>query len=156
MRLRADYMRRCVELAEVAQRHGDAPVGALIVKANQIIAEGVECVGTRLDVTAHAEIEAIRTACQALESLDLTGCVLYTTAEPCWMCSYAIRQAGIREVVIGAPVPQVGGATSVYPILSDSQIGRWPTPPKIVWSTLSPGSDTLQQKQKVGDLGEDI
>jgi tRNA(adenine34) deaminase len=151
-----DYMQRCIELARVAQQNGDAPVGALIVRAGQMIAEGVESVKARLDITAHAEIEAIRIACRTLESPDLSGCVLYTTAEPCWMCSYAIRQTGIREVVIGTPILQVGGVTSLHPILTDPQIRHWLAPPVIVWSEMRTGCDALGKKQKAGDVQENI
>jgi len=130
------YMQRCIELAQRARQSTDTPVGSLIVRNNQIIGEGVEAVRTRLDVTAHAEIEAIRQACHNLHSLDLTGSVLYTTAEPCWMCSYAIRQTRITQVVVGATVPSVGGLSSRHPILIDPDIECWPSPPLVTCGVL--------------------
>lgn len=112
-------MQLCIELARVAKRSGDAPVGALIVRDGHVMAEAVKSVKAHLDITAHPEIEAIGIACHSLTSLNLSGCVLYTTAAPYWLCSYAIRQTGISEVVIGAPVLRMGGVTSMRPILSD-------------------------------------
>lgn len=148
-------MQRCIELARIARQKGDAPVGALIVRSGQVIAEGVESVKAQMDITAHAEIVAIRIACQTLESLDLGACILYTTAEPCWMCSYAIRATGIREVVIGAPVPEVGGVTSRHAVLSDPQVSRWPAPPRTVWSKLRVASEVRRQQIEAGGIGEE-
>lgn len=148
------YMQRCIELARVAQQGGETPVGALIVHEGVVIAEGIESVKSRLEITAHAELEAIRIACQTLKSLDLSGCVLYTTAEPCWMCSYAIRQTGIAEVVIGTPVPEVGGVTSSHPILADRQIVRWPAPPRIVWSEMRGDCEAMRQQPTANGFGD--
>lgn len=136
----------------MAKQKGHARVGALIVRAGQVIAEGVESVWVRLDITAHAELEAVCLACQTLESLDLNGCILYTTAEPCWMCSYAIRTTGIREVLIGTPAPEAGGVTSMHPILSEPQIGCWAAPPRTVWSELRADCEALRRKQEANDF----
>jgi tRNA(adenine34) deaminase len=144
-----DYMRRCIELAEMARQSGDTPVGSLIVHRTQVIAEGVDAVKARLDITAHAEVEAIRKACQALNSLDLRGCVLYTTTEPCWMCSYAIRQAGISGMIIGNAIPWGGGVTSRYPILlSHVEIESWSAPPTVTCSILRTECEKLNRKQR--------
>ena len=107
-------MRRAIALAEFALRNGDTPVGSLVVRETKIIAEGVEAVKKEMDVSAHAELIAIRNACLALQTLDLSGCVLYTTAELCWMCSYAVRQTCVGKVVIGRATPRVGGISSNY------------------------------------------
>jgi tRNA(adenine34) deaminase len=124
-------MRRCIALARIARQRGDAPVGALIARDGQVIAEASERVDSALDVTGHGELVAVNRACQTLGTLDLSGCVLYTSAEPCLMCSYAIRQTGIGRVVFGAEVPAVGGVTSRYPILVATDIPGWPAPPAI-------------------------
>ena len=128
------WMQRCLQLAQEAQERGEAAVGAVIVRDNALLAEASEQVNTRLDVTGHAELIAIRQTCQALGTIDLRGCTLYTNVEPCWMCSFAIRETGISEVVIGAPVADIGGATSSYPILTDLSINGWRTPPTVSWS----------------------
>ena len=129
-------MRRCIDLARLARQRGDAPVGALIVRDGQVIAEAGERVDSALDIAGHAEVLAIRLACEVLGSLDLTGCSLYTSAEPCVMCGFAIRQTGIGRVVFGAPVPDVGGVTSRYPILLAPDVPGWPEPPIVVAGVL--------------------
>jgi len=126
------YMRHCCQLAEEAVRGGDAPVGSLVLRDSQIIAEGVEGVRAQMDVTAHAEILAIRPACTVLGTLDLTGTTLYTTTEPCAMCSYAIRQTRISQVVIEKRTEKGGGVTSQYSILSDSSFPSGAPPPIII------------------------
>ena len=96
------YMRLCVALAWRARDTNDTPVGSLIVQGGAIVAEGVEAVRGHWDVTAHAEIEALRAACKKIGSLDLAGSTLYTSVEPCVMCAYAIRLARVSMVVAGA------------------------------------------------------
>ena len=88
------HMRRCIELARQAMEHGDSPVGSLIVDHDEIVSEGVEAVRARHDATAHAEMEALRTAFQRRRSRDLTGCTLYTSTEPCARTSTPIFCAG--------------------------------------------------------------
>jgi len=139
------YMRRCIELAELARQTGDFPVGALIVRDSRIVSEATEAVRANLDVTAHAEILAIRQACAVLKSNDLSGCTLYTTAEPCWMCSYAIRQTGIAQLIIGTTVPNVGGGSSKYPLLTDSEITCWPPPPTVLFGILGEECERLRR-----------
>ena len=73
------YMRWCLELAETTARAGDTAVGALIVCGDDVVAEGVERTRTTPDPTAHAEVEAIREACQHLDTVDLRGCSLCIT-----------------------------------------------------------------------------
>lgn len=127
-----EYMRRCHQLAEKAVRGGDTPVGSLVMRDGQIIAEGVEGVKAQMDVTAHAEIIAIRKTCAALGTIDLSGTTLYTTTEPCLMCSYAIRQTRISRVVIEERTGKGGGVTSRYPILKDESFPVGGPPPEIV------------------------
>lgn len=119
-----DLMRRCLELGRIATRKGDAPVGSLIVSDGRIIAEGIESVKSKNDPTAHAEIEAIREACRKLNRLDLSGATLYTNIEPCWMCSYAIRQTRIGKVVFGSRNVETGGASSKFVVLRHEKLKR--------------------------------
>jgi len=84
-------MRRAIALARIALANGDTPVGSLVVHKRKVIAEGIESVKTQMDVSGHAELIAIRNACSALQTFDLSGCMLCTTAEPCFMCSHALR-----------------------------------------------------------------
>lgn len=116
------FMRHCLALARIAAQHGDAPVGSVLVMDGQIIAEGIESVLQKNDPTAHAEIGAVRPACLKLKTLNLTGSVLYTNVEPCWMYSYAIRQTGISRVVFGTSHVDVGGVYSAFPVLRDRRL----------------------------------
>jgi len=76
-------MRRCLALGRAALEAGEVPVDALIVRGDVVLGEGQEGVRTLLDPSAHAEVQAVRAACRKLGSVDLSGCTLYTTVEPC-------------------------------------------------------------------------
>lgn len=131
------YMRRCLELAEAAGRAGDTPVGAVIVRGDEVIGEGIERTRAARDPSAHAEVEAIRQACQRLDTLDLRGCSLYSTVEPCVLCGYAIRRTGIAHVFYGVPAGQAGALTSAYAILADRELDGWPSVPQITKGVLA-------------------
>lgn len=130
------YMRHCLALAEQAWQAGNIPVGSLIVRQGQVIATASELLPQTPDVIGHAEVLAVRLACQQLQTLDLHDCVLYTTAEPCWMCSYAIRETKIQMVVIGAETKEVGGISTNYPLLIAQDIAVWGPPPQIIAGVL--------------------
>lgn len=129
-------MRRCLELAQLAKETGDSPVGSLIVDDGGVVAEGVEAVRARGDVTAHAEIEALRTAFVARGSRDLTGCTLYTSVEPCVMCAYAIRLARIGLVVAGARSHESASAIGGFTVLTDATLLPHHPPPIVVRDVL--------------------
>ena len=131
------FMRRCLELAEVAALAGDTAVGAVIVRGGEVVAEGVERTRQTLDPSAHAEVDAIRQACRHLETLDLSGCSLYSTVEPCVLCGYAIRRTGLARVVYGVPAGQAGACTSSYAILADRELEGWPQVPEITGGVLA-------------------
>ncbi|MBN2646961.1 MAG: nucleoside deaminase [Thiotrichales bacterium] len=93
------FMQRAIALSiEKMQQGCGGPFGAVIVKDGQVIAEGFNQVTSQNDPTAHAEISAIRQACQQLQTFDLHGCQLYTSCEPCPMCLSAICWARIDQV----------------------------------------------------------
>ena len=95
----ADHMRRAIELSQEMMRSGHGgPFGAVVVKNDTIIAEGSNQVTSSNDPTAHAEVVAIRRACQALATFDLTGCEIYTSCEPCPMCLSAIYWARLDRI----------------------------------------------------------
>ena len=129
-------MRRAIALARIALANGDIPVGSLVVDKHKIIGEGFEAVKKHMDVSGHGELIAIRNACSALQTFDLSGCTLYSTAEPCFMCSYAVRQTRIGRLVIGRATPKVGGISSNHPVLTDPQIPGWGEPPEIISGVL--------------------
>ena len=130
------YMWRCIALAREAKARGDVPVGSLVARGGVVIAEVSERLPTGGDIVGHAEVLAVREACFALGTLDLSGCALYTTAEPCFMCAYAIREAGVRLVVFGTATAGVGGVTSSHPILTDATITNWREPPEVIQGIL--------------------
>lgn len=93
------FMRIAIRLAEQNVKNAlGGPFGAVIVRDGKIIAKSANKVTTTLDPTAHAEISAIRLACKALKSFDLTGCVIYTSCEPCPMCLSAIYWARLDAI----------------------------------------------------------
>jgi tRNA(adenine34) deaminase len=130
------FMNSCIELAKMAQKRGDSPVGSVIVLNDLIIGEGIEGGKTFSDITFHAEIESIRKSTQFLKSQDLSRCTLYTTHEPCIMCSYVIRHVRIKCIVMAIRVPETGGFSSAYPLLLDKTIATWGRPPELVTGVL--------------------
>ncbi len=128
----AFYIQKCIELARISKERGESPVGSIVVRNSKIIGEGIESVKSRNDLSFHSEIEAIRDACQYLGHRNLSDCVLYTTHEPCIMCSYIIRQTGIKKVVFGISSDEIGGYSSKLPVLKDESVKRWKTLPEII------------------------
>lgn len=129
-------MQECIKLALVAKGHGDFPVGSIVVKDGKIIGSGFEASRAHSDITFHAEIESIRAATRYLGSQDLSQCCLYTTHEPCIMCSYVVRHTGINTVVIGLMTGESGGFSSQLPVLIDTTIKKWGKPPVLITGIL--------------------
>ena len=110
-------MRLALELAQRASAAGEVPVGALLVRDDEIIGEGWNCpIGTH-DASAHAEIQALRAAGRRVGNYRLPGTRLYVTLEPCVMCAGAIIHARVERVVYGAPDPKAGACGSVFDLL---------------------------------------
>ncbi len=104
-----DPMRRALDVARQATADGEVPVGAVIMRGNEIIAVAANATRTGKDPTAHAEIVAIRTACAALGTDRLSDCDLWVTLEPCAMCAGAVSHARIARLYYAAPDPKGGG-----------------------------------------------
>lgn len=96
-----DFMRKAIALSIENVKNGGGPFGAVIVKDNEIIAIGVNRVTANHDPTAHAEVSAIRAACEKLNTFDLSGCEIYTSCEPCPMCLGAIYWAHLDKIYYG-------------------------------------------------------
>ena len=96
------YMDIVLERCEQALARGDCPVASIIVRDGRIVGEGQNRAATAGDPTAHAEVEAIRDACRKLGANDLSGATLYSAMEPCPMCCWAIKEAKIGCVILGA------------------------------------------------------
>ena len=103
------FMREALDLAVLAAKAGEVPVGALVVKDGAIIATGVNAMRGGHDPTAHAEIVAIRRAAEILGNQRLEDCDLWVTLEPCAMCAGAIAHARIARLYYAAPDPKGGG-----------------------------------------------
>lgn len=96
-----DFMRKAIELSIENVKNGGGPFGAVIVKDGEIVATGVNRVTANHDPTAHAEVSAIRAACQKLGTFDLSGCEIYISCEPCPMCLGAIYWAHLDKIYYG-------------------------------------------------------
>lgn len=111
------FMQHALQLAWRAWKEGEVPVGALLVRDSEVIGEGWNRpIGTH-DPTAHAEIQALRAAGNAMGNYRLPGTTLYVTLEPCAMCAGAIVHARVARVVFGATDPRAGAAGSVFDLL---------------------------------------
>ena len=97
-------MQQAIDLSVENVKNGGGPFGAVIVKDGKVVATGVNRVTANNDPTAHAEVSAIRAACQQVHDFNLKGCTIYTSCEPCPMCLAAIYWAGIDRVYYGCTI----------------------------------------------------
>jgi tRNA(Arg) A34 adenosine deaminase TadA len=105
------FMRRAIELsAQALSTPGTEPFGAVIVRDGVIVGEGFNHSAVQHDPTSHGEVEAIRDACRRLKTVNLSGCDLYTSCEPCALCVAAMSIAGIRRTFYAASLAQSGEA----------------------------------------------
>ena len=117
------FMRIALEEANIAASQGEMPVGAVVVKDGVVIATGHNVRNEQCDPTLHAEIVAIRRACEKFSDWRLTDCDLYVTLEPCVMCSGAIINSRMRSVYFGAYDPEYGGAGGRIDLFSKAYFG---------------------------------
>ena len=118
------FMRQALDQASNARLVGEVPVGAVVVRAGQVVATGFNQPIGAVDPTAHAEIMAMRQAAQALDNYRLPDCELYVTLEPCAMCIGALLHARFRRVVFGAPDPKTGAAGSVVDLPAEARLNH--------------------------------
>jgi tRNA(adenine34) deaminase len=140
------YMKHCLQLAEQALKNGDSPVGAIVVLDGTILGEGVESGKSSGDVTNHAEIIAIRNAINNGFRKDLLKAKLYTTHEPCIMCSYVIRHHHIPQIIYGIPVKYIGGYTSSFNILVTEEVPFWGAKPTVTEGICKEACEELNKK----------
>jgi tRNA(adenine34) deaminase len=114
-------MQRALELARKAEAAGEVPVGAILVKDDQLIAEGWNQPITSSDATSHAEIVAMRAAGIKLDNYRLTDTVMYVTLEPCSMCVGAMIHARVSKVVYAASEPRTGALGGAFNLLEANQ-----------------------------------
>jgi tRNA(adenine34) deaminase len=118
------FMRLALAQAQVAAQAGEVPVGAVVVRAGQVVASAHNAPLGQTDPTAHAEVNAMRAAAQALGNYRLDDCTLYVTLEPCAMCSGAALHARFKRVVFGAYEPKTGAAGSVLNVFAYPQLNH--------------------------------
>jgi tRNA(adenine34) deaminase len=119
------HLRAAIAEARAAERDGEVPIGAVIVRDGEIIARGQNRVLRDHDPTAHAEIVALRAAARAFANYRLPqGCTLYVTLEPCAMCAGAILHARVSRLVYAAPDPKAGACGSVLSVLNHPQLNH--------------------------------
>jgi guanine deaminase len=118
------YMRMAIEKAKEGLKLGQTPFAATIVRGDQVIACDHNVVWLTTDVTAHAEVTAIRRACGKLSTVDLSGCVIYSTTEPCPMCFTACHWARLDRIVYGADIAGAKAAGFSELTVSNAQLKR--------------------------------
>ena len=141
-----DFMRRCLGLAMAARSGGNSPVGSVVVLDGEIIGEASDALPAGTSVTGHAEVLACQAALDRAGRGDLAGAALYTTAEPCFMCSYVIRQLRVALVVYGVETPLIGGVTSGHPILTDLALDGWRPAPVVMGGVLRDDCERIKSR----------
>jgi tRNA(adenine34) deaminase len=120
------FMERAIELAKECFDEGEVPVGAVIVKDEKIIGEGKNKVIFENDVTAHAEINAIRDASKTIQNYRLNDCSMYVTLEPCHMCAKAAVDARMSSVIFATSEPKTGSIVSIDNFFDKKELNHNP------------------------------
>ncbi|SFF35103.1 tRNA(adenine34) deaminase [Paenibacillus catalpae] len=118
------WMRLAIEEAKKAEQIGEVPIGAILVKDGEIVGRGYNLREINHDPTAHAEMVAIREACERLGAWRLLDCTLYVTLEPCPMCAGAIVQSRVKRVVYGTGDPKAGCAGTLMNLLQEPRFNH--------------------------------
>jgi tRNA(adenine34) deaminase len=118
------WMDRALQQARLAVDHDDVPVGAVVVRQGEVLAEAHNRREVDADPTAHAEILVLRAAAAALGSWRLEGCTLYVTLEPCAMCAGALVLARLPALVYAATDPKAGAVGSLYDIAREPRLNH--------------------------------
>ena len=119
------FMAEALKEAALAAEMGEVPIGAVIVRGDEILAAAHNLVETSKDPTAHAEMLAIRQAAARLGGWRLTGCHMYVTVEPCSMCAGAIVWARIEKLFIGTDDPKGGACGSIFNIPQEKKLNHY-------------------------------
>jgi tRNA(adenine34) deaminase len=114
-------MARCIELSRMGAAAGERPFGSVVARGAEILGESANCAERDCDVSRHAEIVAIAQARKMLGGAKLAECTLYTNVEPCPMCAFCIREAGVGRVVFALRSPIMGGL-SRWNVLRDDTL----------------------------------
>jgi tRNA(adenine34) deaminase len=115
-------MRLAIDEALVALEHGDVPIGAVLIRGDDVIAKTHNCRELRRDATAHAELDALRLGAERLGDWRLDGCELFVTLEPCPMCAGALVAHRVSRLVFGAWNTRTGAAGSLHNLVDDPRL----------------------------------
>ena len=146
--LDALMMQHCIALSRTARHYGELPFACVICdEGGNVVAESLNRVRRDRDVTKHAEILAMAEAQRKFATTDLSDCTLYSTVEPCPMCSFPIRETGIRKVVYALRSPLMGGY-SKFGVLKSDEISRampeaFGEPPQVLGGVLAEEAETV-------------
>ncbi len=122
----AAFMREALAEARQATSHGDVPIGAVVVRDGVVIARAPNRREADQDPTAHAEILALRAAAAVVGHWRLSGCTLYVSLEPCFMCAGALVNARVDRLVFGATDPKAGAVGSLADVPGDARLNHRP------------------------------
>lgn len=117
-------MLQALELAAEAERHGEVPVGAVVVREGVVVGRGYNQPISAHDPTAHAEVVAMRDAARALKNYRLNDCQVFVTLEPCVMCAGAMLHARIVRVVYAASDPKTGACGGVLNLFGETRLNH--------------------------------
>lgn len=117
------FIKRCIKLSEQSLNMGELPFASIIVRNGKIIAQSKNRTKIDNDLTHHAEIIVIKSAQKVLSSTDLSRCTIYSSTEPCPMCSFMIRESKFKKVVFSVQSPIMGGY-SKFKILQDPNLEK--------------------------------
>jgi tRNA(adenine34) deaminase len=149
-----EYMKLALDTARQASIHGEVPIGAVVVRDGQVLAQAHNLREVWQDPTAHAEVIAIREAATRLGTWRLTGAILYVTVEPCAMCAGAIILSRINRLVFGAKDPKAGACGSIFNLLEERRLNHRV---EVVGGVLEQDSQALMQmffRRLRDDVGE--
>ena len=121
----ARFMKLAIKKAREGALKGQSPFGACIVKNGEVVALAHNVVWRTTDITAHAEVTAIREACKKLKTIDLSGCEIYTTTEPCPMCFSAIHWAKIDKIYSGTKIKDAQNTGFNELTVSNKKLKKW-------------------------------
>ena len=150
------FMRRCIALSQESVDAGDAAFGSLIARGKELIAEGHNDYKSR--ISEHAEIVALNKAHKILGNTNFSDCTLYTSCEPCPMCSFMIREFKVGRVVYALPSLYMGGY-SKWPILQDVELGTlkpiFSDPPEVIGGFLEEEARIVMDQTPLWMFGSD-
>lgn len=140
------YMRICLEIAKIALENGNPPVGAILVNDDKIIGIGIESGKTTGDITNHAEILAVKDAISNGKESLINQSIMYSTHEPCIMCSYVLRHHKVPKIVYSLSVNHIGGQTSKFSVLNAEHVPKWGNKPKIITGICQQETELLNKQ----------